>query len=232
MNGARQWLREGVRLAGSSVMAWLRLAVEAERLDLEPSVLRRDLDLGDPRKLTASRADLLALIRVVNAYHEEGFDSISLECRCAKTWKSRLKRAIKELGKEEDLLSVCECFHQAPHYELLEYAATGALQHCPERPIFIYYQIYGRAEGDIDSVKDRDYECLDRCSERGHKGEGSPRRDRDQPVFQSGRDCSRLSPGHAAGHDPCRCPYPCPCRRKCGVKWKNSARRWSRCLRL
>jgi tetratricopeptide (TPR) repeat protein len=151
-------LREGVRLAGSPLLGWFRLAVEASRLQLEPTTFQRDLGLGDPRKFTASRADLLTLTQWVNAYQEEGVQSIS---SVLEDLEKPLKRTIKELSKEEDLLSVCECFHQAPHYELLEYAATGALQHCPERPIFIYYQIYGRTEGDVDDIKDRDYDRLE-----------------------------------------------------------------------
>ncbi len=153
---AVQWLREGVRLAGSPVLAWLRLAVEAERLDLEPSVLRRDLDLGDPRKLTAGRADLLALIRAVNAYHEEGFEYLDATLR---ELERPLTHAIQQLEQEDDFVAVCECLHQAPCHELLE-AAARALERYPERPLFVYYLIYGRAEGDIDSVKERDYERL------------------------------------------------------------------------
>lgn len=160
---ARQWLREGVRLAGSPVLAWLRLAVEAERLDLEPSVLRRDLDLGDPRKLAAGRADLLALIRAVNAYHEEGFEYLDATLR---ELERPLKRAIQQLEQEDDFVAVCECLHQAPCHELLEVAAARALERYPERPLFVYYLIYGRAEGDIDSVKERDYERLDTALQR------------------------------------------------------------------
>ncbi len=155
---ARQWLREGLRLAGSPVLAWLRLAVEAERVDLEPSVLRRDLDLGDPRKLAAGRADLLALIRAVNAYHEEGFEYLDATLR---ELERPLKHAIQQLEEEGDLVAVCESLHQAPCHELLEIAAARALERYPEQPLFVYYLIYGRAEGDIDSVKDRDYERLE-----------------------------------------------------------------------
>ena len=39
------------------------VAVETLRLKLEPADFQRDADLSDPRKLNASRADLLALVR-------------------------------------------------------------------------------------------------------------------------------------------------------------------------
>lgn len=161
-------LREGVRLAGSPLLGWLRLAVEAARLKLEPTTFQHDLGLSDLRKLTASRTDLLTLTQWVNAYQEEGVEQIS---SVLEDLEKPLKRAIKELSKEEDLLSVCECFHQAPHYELLEYAATEALQHYPERPIFLYYQIYGRAEGESDALKERDYGRLEDALEAAKDAE-------------------------------------------------------------
>jgi tetratricopeptide (TPR) repeat protein len=153
----KHWLQEGARLAGSPLLAWLRLAVEATRLRLEPADFQRDLELDDPRKLTVDRADLLALTRLINAYREEGVPDLGA---ALEDVEKPLKRAIKQLTDEDDLLSVCECLHQAPHHELLEYVATHALDRQPGRPLFVYYQIFGRAEGEIDDVKDRDYDRL------------------------------------------------------------------------
>lgn len=159
----RQWLQEGVRLAGSPVLAWLRLAVEALRLKLDPADFQRDAELGDPRQLGASRADLLAMAQLINAYREEEVDQIG---SVLEDLERPLQRAIKALGSEDDLLLICEALHQAPHYGLLEHAATRALEVRPERPLFVYYQIYGRAEGDLDQVKDRDYGRLEQAMER------------------------------------------------------------------
>jgi tetratricopeptide (TPR) repeat protein len=156
----RQWLREGVRLAGGPVLAWLRLAVEALRLELDPDDYQRDAALDDPHKLSASRADLLAMAQLINAYREEEVDEIS---SVVEDLERPLQRAIKALDSEDDLLLVCEALHQAPHYGLLEHAATRALELQPERPLFVYYQIYGRAEGDLDQVKERDHGRLERA---------------------------------------------------------------------
>ncbi len=161
-------LKEGLRLAGSPVLGWLRLAVEADRLKLDPTVFQREMGMGDPRKFTVSRADLMTLTQWVNSLREGGVDAIR---SILEDLEKPLKRAIKELNKEEDLLTVCECLHEAPHYELLEYAATGALQHYPDRPLFIYYQVYGRAEGEIDDVKDRDYDRLEEALEAAQKAD-------------------------------------------------------------
>ena len=162
-DGGRQWLREGVRLAGSPLLAWLRLAVEALRLQLDPADFQRDGELDDPRKLSANRADLLAMAQLINAYREEGMDELGT---VLEDLEKPLQRAIKLLTSEDDLLLVCECLHQAPHYGLLEYAATRGLEVQPDRSLFVYYQIYGRAEGDLDQIKGRDYGRLEHAMER------------------------------------------------------------------
>ena len=159
----RRWLREGVRLAGSPLLAWVRLAVETLRLKLEPADFQRDADLSDPRKLNASRTDLLALAQLLNAYREEEVSDLDT---VLEDLEKPLQRTIKALTSEDDLLLICESLHQAPHYGLLQYAATRALEVQPERSLFVYYQIYGRAEGDLDLVKDRDYDRLEQAMER------------------------------------------------------------------
>ncbi|MBS1221784.1 MAG: hypothetical protein H6R23_1404, partial [Proteobacteria bacterium] len=113
--------------------------------------------------LSASRADLLALAQLINAYREDEVDDLDT---VLEDLEKPLQRAIKALTSEDDLLLMCECLHQAPHYGLLEYAATRALEVRPDRPLFVYYQIYGRAEGDLDQVKDRDYDRLQHAMER------------------------------------------------------------------
>ncbi|MBK8752902.1 MAG: hypothetical protein IPL99_15265 [Candidatus Competibacteraceae bacterium] len=161
-------LREGARLAGHPLLAWLRLVVEAPRLNLEPADFQRNLALGDPRKLTVERADLLALTRLINAYREEGVNNLS---SALEDLEKPLQRAIKTLSSEDDLLLICECLHQAPHYELLESAATWALECQPERPLFVYYQIYGRAEGNGYKVKHRDSRRLEDAMETARDAE-------------------------------------------------------------
>ena len=158
----RRWLQEGVRLAGSPVLAWLRLTVEATRLHLDPAPILRDLELGNPHQFTINRADLLALTHLLNAYQEAEFKYLRA---AVEELEKPLKRAIKQLSHEDDLLLVCECLHQLPHYELLEYAATCAIDHDLKPLIFIYYQIYGRAEGVAFAVKARDEQRLEAAVE-------------------------------------------------------------------
>lgn len=159
----KYWLQESARLAGNPLLAWLRLAVETSRLKLDPILFQRELGIGDPGKLTLDRADLRALIRIVNAYRDEGVKDLGA---VLEDLEKPLKRALKQLTDEDDLLSICECLHQTPHHELLEHAASQALDRHPNRPLFVYYQIFGRAEGDIEQVKERDYDRLEDALEQ------------------------------------------------------------------
>lgn len=164
----QQLLREGAHLAGHPLLAWLRLAVEAPRLKLEPADFQRNLALGDPRKLTVGRAELLALTRLINAYREDGVNNLG---SALEDLAKPLQRAIKTLSSEDDLLLICECLHQAPHYELLRHAATQALEVQPARPLFVYYQIYGRADGNLYKVKQRDGQRLEDALETARAAE-------------------------------------------------------------
>ncbi len=226
-DGGRQWLREGVRLAGSPLLAWTRLAVEALRLKLDPADFQRDAELDDPRKLSASRTDLLALAQMINAYREEGMDELGT---VLEDLEKPLQRAIKSLTSEDDLLLVCECLHQAPHYGLLEYAATRGLEVQPNRPLFVYYQIYGRAESDLDQVKDRDYDRLEHAMERAtaakdHRAATAITRFLSQSPF------SLPFGPKGGGSMPMPLPCRCRCRPKCGVRWNKSALNWNGCRR-
>jgi len=162
----RHWLQEGVRFAGSPVLAWLRLMVEANRLQLETTKILRDLHLDDPHRFTINRADLLALIQLIKVYQEAGIQNLHA---LLEILEKPLKRAIAELSHADDLLLVCEGLHQAPHYTLLEYAATCAIDRGFNQLLFIYHQLYGRAEGHAFKLKPRDAGRLERAMATAHE---------------------------------------------------------------
>jgi tetratricopeptide (TPR) repeat protein len=152
-------LRKGLRAAGSPLLAHLRLAVETLRLKLEPEDFLPYLD----RIIVPSRAETLALVRLINAYREEGFTGLD---SVLEDLAMPLKKAAGQLSTKEDMQAVCDCLRQVPHFELLEHFATQALTYWKEQPLFVYYQIVGRAEGNLDNVSDRDYDHLERAWER------------------------------------------------------------------
>ena len=154
-------LQEGLRLAGNPLVAQLRLAVECIRLRLEPGDFLRYL-VGD-RPHVPSREDILAVVRTVNAYREEGATHLDW---ALEDLHAPLQKAVGQLSTEEDLQVVCDGLRQAPHHELLEYFATDALKRWKERPLFVYYQIFGRARGKLNKVSDQDYSRLEHAREQ------------------------------------------------------------------
>lgn len=149
-------LRAGTALAGGNLQARLRLWVEACQLDLEPEDFQRYAQpLGDTSLI--GREEVLALVRLVNEYHQEGTEFLAT---ALENLEAPLKKAASQLSTEEDLLAVCESLQRVPHHELLEYFASLALKHW-QRPLFVYYQIYGRAEGTLEHVSDKDYQRLE-----------------------------------------------------------------------
>ena len=154
-------LQEGLRLAGSPLAAQLRLAVECIRLQLEPADFLPYLT-GNRTQLP-SREDILAVVRSVNAYREEGVADLG---SALEDLQAPLKKAVGQISTDEDMQMICDCLRQAPHYELLEYFATEALKRWKERSLFVYYQIFGRAEGKLDKVSDRDYSRLEHAREQ------------------------------------------------------------------
>jgi tetratricopeptide (TPR) repeat protein len=159
-------LREGTRLAGGVLQARLRLWVEACQLDLEPEDFQHYAQ-PEEGKIPVTRDDVLALVKLVNEYRQEGVDFLDT---ALENLEVPLKKFASQLSTEEDLLGVCECLQRAPHYELLEHFASQALKYW-QRPLFVYYQIYGRAEGKLDNVSDKDYQRLERAWEQAQQAQ-------------------------------------------------------------
>ncbi|MEZ5574790.1 MAG: hypothetical protein R3F44_03780 [Candidatus Competibacteraceae bacterium] len=137
------------------------------------------------------------MVQMLGAYREEGVSDLGA---ALEDLTKPLKQAIKALHAEDDLLSVCECLHQAPHHALLEYAATHALEHHQERPLFVYFQIFGRAKGSPHQVKDRDFQRLEVARERAatakdHRAKLLIERFLDQGLFRV-RPATRSRLGH------------------------------------
>jgi tetratricopeptide (TPR) repeat protein len=158
--------REGARLAGGVLPASLHLWVEACQLDLEPEDFQ-SYALPAGGHLYVTRDEILALVKCVNDYRQEGVNFLDT---ALENLEAPLRKFASQLSTEEDFLAVCECLQRAPHYELLEHFATHALK-CWQRPLFVYYQLYGRAEGSLDKVAERDYQRLEHAWEQAKQAQ-------------------------------------------------------------
>ncbi len=157
-------LRAGARLAGGVLPACLRLWVEACQLELEPEDFQ-PYALPAGGNIQVTREEVLALVKCVNEYRQAGVNFLDT---ALENLEAPLKKFASQLSTEEDLLAVCECLQRAPHYELLEYFASQALKRW-QRPLLVYYQLYGRAEGKLDNVSSKDYQHLERAWEQANQ---------------------------------------------------------------
>lgn len=159
---ATHWLKQGVALSDSLLTATLRLWVEAERLNSAPQGLQtyvHDLD-----QKTVSADQVMTFVKLVNHYLEEKCKLRSVLDNLAKP----LRTAAQNLTTEETLQALCDCLARVPHYPLLTDCASIALSHWPDKPLFVYYQAYGRADGKIYNVSDDDFHRLEEAAEQAH----------------------------------------------------------------
>jgi tetratricopeptide (TPR) repeat protein len=138
-------VEEGLRLAGSGVAAHLSLLVEAQRLKSDAAWLapfRQRLKARGEGGLT--KQEVLTLVGLVNTYRAE--DSKGLDGALAPLFPA-LAQAAQGPYSEEELRTVCGCLHEVRHYSLLGIYAKAALERWRDRPIFVFYEVFARAEG-------------------------------------------------------------------------------------
>jgi len=165
----QQAFQHAAQAAGSPLLARLRLAVEARRLGLNPADFVRYLPDGKTN-LRPDRDAMLALVRTINSYQAAGVLGLPA---VLEDLAEPVRKGIDQLGGEEDFLALCDCLHRVEHYRLLEQTASRALKRWPQRPLLIYYQIYGRARGNMYAVSDEDYQRLDAAWQQANAAEDS-----------------------------------------------------------
>jgi hypothetical protein len=154
----RRWLQESLgRAGGNPLLTRLRLAMEAGRFGIAFNAVASNL----PAAESVNRAMVLASVNQIQAYREQDTKRLSATLQLMQPV---LQNAVDSLNTEQDWLAVCECYYQIPHHGLLEHCATLALKREGEKPLFVYYQIYGRTAGQAFRMADRDYERLEQAA--------------------------------------------------------------------
>ncbi|MDM8560332.1 hypothetical protein [Candidatus Parabeggiatoa sp. HSG14] len=163
-------LQEGLQLAGSNVLGKFRLIVESQSQNLDPNNILSLVSKFEKDTLL-TRQEVLDLVNLINAYSEEGVTFIT---DAINQVKATFQKAIKlDTFSYEDMLSLCECFKKAAHYELLKQFADDALKRWSQHGAFFYYQVYAKAQGSIYHVSMPDMERLkesvEKAEQRGDK---------------------------------------------------------------
>jgi len=160
LDQTRQWLQESLRQAGGNhLLTQLRLAMESSRFGIRFKAVASSLPSGEP----ANQAAMLAVLNQIRAYREQDGKGLST---ALQTLQPALQSAAESFTGEQDWLSACECYYQVPHYGLLEHCATLAIKREGEKPLFVYYQIYGRVAGQAFKVSDPEFDRLENAADQ------------------------------------------------------------------
>jgi len=166
---AVELLQEGIQLAGGGLLGQFRTIVESKSQSLNPSDILPLLS-GSKKNDLPSRQEMLELVSLINAYSEEG---VTFLAEAVKQVKALLQKAVKLEFSPDEMLSICQCFKKLEHHDLLTKFAEQALKCWPERPAFVFYQIYGKAKGIIWQISmpemDRLKEVAEKADQQGDK---------------------------------------------------------------
>ena len=157
---AEHHLCAGIQLADSVLSAGLQLWLEADSLNLSPALFKSYLSARQHEPV--NRQQLLSFMQRLNRHLDQ-----QLHLTMALDFVAKpLQNAFATITEEQELRSICESLARVPHYQLLEACANVALQQQPQQPLFVYYHIYARADGNIHQVNDRDYQRLETALEQ------------------------------------------------------------------
>jgi hypothetical protein len=150
-------LKEGLKLSGGGLCGFFRVMVEAKNQAIELEFILPLLPLLS-KTYTPSRHEVLELLSIINSYSEIGIPFIR---KVLEPLEILLQKAIKIDFSKEELLNLCESFKKLGHYKLLQEFAVTALTRWKAEPIFVYYQLYGKANGTFWSLSKSDKNRID-----------------------------------------------------------------------
>jgi hypothetical protein len=141
--------REAWTAAGGGVAAWFQWAMEAQGTGLSLTGLAH-LVGGLDKKHVAGRAELMALVKLLGQYREEGRQNLA---QALQKLAPVLKRSFKQTElAEEDYLGLCQGFADAAQYDLLAECAKQGNRRCRFPPVFSYFEVYAKCKGDAGKL--------------------------------------------------------------------------------
>lgn len=163
-------LQEGIQFAGGGIVGHFKVIIESRSQNYEPANILSLLPERNKRFLP-TRYEILELIKLINVYSEE---DITFLLEALEPLTESLEKATKLDFSQEEMLSICQCFKKVEYHGLLKKFAVQALKQWPERPAFIFYQIYGKAKGNVWVMPMPDMERLKQAAETAER-EGDKR---------------------------------------------------------
>jgi len=150
-------LQEGFKLSGNGLCSFFRVIVETKSQAIDPAVILPLLPLLS-KTYTPTRHEILELLSLINSHSETGIPFIK---EVLEPLNVLLQKAVKIEFSQDESQNLCESFKKIEHYDLLQYFAAQALTRWRVEPVFVYYQLYGKANGTFWSLSKSDRTRID-----------------------------------------------------------------------
>ncbi|WP_026611020.1 tetratricopeptide repeat protein [Methylocaldum szegediense] len=162
----RSLWQEAWTVAGGGAAAWFQWAIEVLAADMPlkgPDRLVQGLD----KQHSADRGELMALVKLLGKYREEGRQNLS---QVLHKLTPMLKPSFKQAElSEEDFFCLCQGFAAAGQYELLAECAKQAARRYRYPPVFVYFEIYAKYRGDAAGLLPLDQLRLQMNLDQAHQ---------------------------------------------------------------
>lgn len=162
-------LKKGLELGGGGLCGFFRVIVETKSQAIEPALILPLLPRLS-KTYTPTRHEVLEVLSLINSHSEIGIPFIR---EVLEPLDILLQKAVKIDFSKEELLNLCESFKKLEHYDLLQKFAYQALTRWKSEPVFVYYQLYGKAKGIFWSLpksdKTRIHKAVDKAEADGDK---------------------------------------------------------------
>jgi hypothetical protein len=162
---AIELLKEGLKLGGGGLCGFFRLIVETKSQAIDHAVILPLLPLLS-KTYTPTRHEVLELLSLINSHSETGIPFLRT---VLEPLDILLQKAVKIDFSKEERLNLCESFKKLEHYDLLQEFAVQALTRWKAEPAFVYYQLYGKANGTFWSLSKSDRTRIDKAFDKAEK---------------------------------------------------------------
>jgi len=158
-------IQEGMELAGGGILGQFRLIIESKSQNFKPTQILSLLPEQN-NNFQSTRHEVLELLNLINIYSEE---DITFLDEAVKLITDPLSKAAKLDFSQPEMLSICQCFKKVENHELLTQFAEQALKQWPKSPALVFYQIYGKAKGDIWTMPMPEMERLKQAADKAEQ---------------------------------------------------------------
>lgn len=154
------WFQQSYQLDGGTLIHLFHLNIEAQLLGMNLSFLPLE------ESYLPSAQEILRWVHLINTYYNERVPWLAKQ---VELFKTPVQRAMTQTFSKTEMISICQCFRQIKHYELLYQYAQHALQSWPATPILVFYHILGKTQDEVFNLHELDIELLQKAVEHAQQ---------------------------------------------------------------